>query len=110
VTFEVRRADLSLPVVAGLALASGSRAPSTEMSVQPSAPWGGSRGKEDAVQAPRYTDGQLVFVGIDWGGSYHQLCVVDAAGTRRRQIRLAHDVAGHCCVRRDRLGAVRLSA
>jgi hypothetical protein len=38
VTFEVRRADLSLPVVAGLELASGSRAASTEMSVQPSAP------------------------------------------------------------------------
>jgi len=46
------------------------------------------------VQAPLYTDGQPVFVGIDWGGSHHQLCVVDAAGTRRRQVRLAHDVAG----------------
>ena len=33
VTLEVRRADPSLPVVAGLALASGSRAASTEMSV-----------------------------------------------------------------------------
>jgi hypothetical protein len=35
-----------------------------------------------------------VFVGIDWGGSHHQLCVVDAVGARRRQVRLAHDVAG----------------
>ena len=35
-----------------------------------------------------------VFVGIDWGGSHHQLCVVDDAGARRRQVRLAHDVAG----------------
>jgi transposase len=35
-----------------------------------------------------------VFVGIDWGGSHHQLCVVDAAGTRRRQVRLGHEVAG----------------
>jgi Transposase/Transposase IS116/IS110/IS902 family len=37
---------------------------------------------------------QPVFVGIDWGGSHHQVCVVDAAGVRRRQVRLAHDVAG----------------
>src|SRR5512132_3648219 len=41
-----------------------------------------------------HADGQGVFVGIDWGGSHHQLCVVDAAGARRRQVRLAHDVAG----------------
>jgi len=35
-----------------------------------------------------------VFVGIDWGASHHQLCVVDATGRRRRQVRLSHDVAG----------------
>jgi transposase len=46
------------------------------------------------VQVPLPTDGQDAFVGIDWGGSHHQLCVVDAAGTRRRQTRLGHDVAG----------------
>jgi transposase len=46
------------------------------------------------VQAPLHTDGQDVFVGIDWGASHHQLCVVDTAGARRRQIRLGHDVAG----------------
>jgi hypothetical protein len=41
-----------------------------------------------------HADGQGLFVGIDWGGSHHQLCVVDAVGVRRRQLRLAHDVAG----------------
>lgn len=35
-----------------------------------------------------------VFVGIDWGASHHQLCVLDATGTRQRQVRLTHDVAG----------------
>jgi transposase len=36
----------------------------------------------------------LVFVGIDWGGSQHQLCVVDSAGKKLREMRLDHDVAG----------------
>jgi transposase len=35
-----------------------------------------------------------VFVGIDWGASHHQLCAVNAAGQRVRQVRLGHDVAG----------------
>ena len=35
-----------------------------------------------------------VFVGIDWGGSHHQLCVVDNAGKRLTQLRVTHDVAG----------------
>src|SRR3712207_3183876 len=35
-----------------------------------------------------------VFVGIDWGGSHHQLCAVNATGQRMRQVRLSHDVAG----------------
>jgi len=34
------------------------------------------------------------FAGIDWGGQHHQLCVVDQAGQRRQQFRVAHDVAG----------------
>jgi transposase len=46
------------------------------------------------VQSLLCAGGQPVFVGIDWGGSHHQVCVVDAAGVRRRQVRLAHDVAG----------------
>jgi hypothetical protein len=46
------------------------------------------------VQSVLRAGEQPVFVGIDWGGSHHQVCVVDAAGVRRRQVRLAHDVAG----------------
>jgi hypothetical protein len=39
-------------------------------------------------------DPQALFAGIDWGGSFHQLCVVDAAGTVVVQQRVAHDVEG----------------
>jgi transposase len=46
------------------------------------------------VQRLLHADGQGVFVGIDWGASHHQLCAVDAGGAKRRQVRLAHDVAG----------------
>jgi transposase len=35
-----------------------------------------------------------VFVGIDWGGSHHQICVLDLAGKRLREARLGHDVDG----------------
>jgi transposase len=35
-----------------------------------------------------------VFVGVDWGGSHHQLCAVSRTGQRLRQVRLGHDVAG----------------
>lgn len=35
-----------------------------------------------------------VFVGIDWGGQHHQLCVLDEHGTRRLETRIDHDVAG----------------
>lgn len=35
-----------------------------------------------------------VFVGVDWGGSHHQLCAVSQTGQRLRQVRLGHDVAG----------------
>jgi transposase len=38
--------------------------------------------------------GDEVFVGIDWGGSHHQLCAVNATGQRQRQVRVSHDVAG----------------
>jgi transposase len=34
------------------------------------------------------------FAGIDWGGSHHQLCVVDLAGSKQVEVRVAHDVAG----------------
>jgi transposase len=34
------------------------------------------------------------FAGIDWGGSHHQLCVVDHDGAKQREVRVTHDVAG----------------
>jgi len=34
------------------------------------------------------------FAGIDWGGSSHELCVVDATGQVITRKRIAHDVAG----------------
>lgn len=37
---------------------------------------------------------QRMFAGIDWGGSHHQLCVVDQHGRRQVQLRVTHDVAG----------------
>jgi transposase len=36
----------------------------------------------------------LAFAGIDWGGHEHQLCVVDGAGHKELELRVAHDVAG----------------
>ena len=41
------------------------------------------------------------FAGIDWGGEHHQLCVVDNAGKRLTQRRVAHDVAGLADLRRE---------
>lgn len=35
-----------------------------------------------------------VFVGIDWGGQHHQLCVLDGGGTRRLETRIDHDAVG----------------
>lgn len=35
-----------------------------------------------------------VFVGIDWGNSHHQVCLLDPTGVLVRQFRVAHDVAG----------------
>lgn len=34
------------------------------------------------------------FAGVDWGGSFHQLCVLTAEGTVVRQQRIDHDVDG----------------
>jgi transposase len=36
----------------------------------------------------------VVFGGIDWGGSFHQLCLLDATGTILVQRRVSHDVDG----------------
>lgn len=41
-----------------------------------------------------YPSGWSAFAGIDWGGAHHQLCIVDAGGKRRSQLRVTHDVAG----------------
>jgi transposase len=38
--------------------------------------------------------GGEVFAGIDWGGSFHQLCLLDGTGRVRSQRRISHDVAG----------------
>jgi Transposase len=46
------------------------------------------------VQSLLHADETQLFVGIDWGASHQQLCAVDAGGAKRRQVRLAHDVAG----------------
>jgi len=35
-----------------------------------------------------------VFIGLDWGNSHHQLCVLDARGTPVHRGRFGHDVAG----------------
>lgn len=35
-----------------------------------------------------------VFIGLDWGNSHHQLCILDAAGVIPDQGKFAHDVAG----------------
>jgi transposase len=56
------------------------------------------------VQTALHTDGTQLFVGIDWGASHHQLCAVDAGGARRRQVRLAHDVAGLAALDHELVG------
>ena len=40
------------------------------------------------------TAGEGVFIGLDWGNSQHQLCILDPAGRLVYQGRFAHDVAG----------------
>lgn len=35
-----------------------------------------------------------VFAGLDWGGSFHQICVIDGQGQTLRQQRVHHDIAG----------------
>lgn len=49
-----------------------------------------------------------VFVGVDWGNSHHQLCVVDGAGHLVEQGKVTHDVAGirDLQVRLGRRGAI----
>jgi hypothetical protein len=35
-----------------------------------------------------------VFAGLDWGETFHQLCLIDSTGTVLLQRRIMHDVAG----------------
>ena len=35
-----------------------------------------------------------MFIGLDWGNSHHQLCILDAAGRMVHQGKFAHDIAG----------------
>jgi transposase len=37
---------------------------------------------------------QRFFGGVDWGGSFHQLCLLNGSGTLVMQQRITHDVAG----------------
>jgi transposase len=46
----------------------------------------------DSVAGPAGAGG--VFIGVDWGNSHHQVCVLDLAGEVVDQGRFAHDVAG----------------
>ena len=39
-------------------------------------------------------DRQAVFAGVDWGGAFHQLCVLNGDGTLVVSQRIIHDVAG----------------
>ena len=41
------------------------------------------------------------FVGIDWGGEHHQLCVVDHQGLRLTEQRVSHDVGGLSNLQRE---------
>lgn len=41
-----------------------------------------------------FDDDQAVFVGIDWGGSFHQVCVLNDRGEVCEQRRVDHDVTG----------------
>ena len=78
--------------------ASGSRASSTWMSVRRGRPRGDpNRRRTVMTQSPTHPSTPPtpwpVFAGIDWGGSHHQLCVLDNTGERLAQLRVTHDVA-----------------
>lgn len=39
-------------------------------------------------------DAGLLFAGVDWGGSFHQVCVLDVTGKQLLTQRITHDVPG----------------
>jgi transposase len=86
-------------VVAGLASASGRSADlSAEMRFRRGRPCEGGAGSEEAHIVMSDQDhlhgDQQFFGGLDWGGSFHQLCVLDADGSLLLQQRIIHDVDG----------------
>jgi hypothetical protein len=90
----------SAGAVAGLVFASGSSADlSAEMRFRRGRPClGGGAGSEEVTFVMSDQDhllgDQQFFGGVDWGGSFHQLCVLDHAGEVVVQQRTSHDVAG----------------
>lgn len=84
-------------MVAGFVSASGSSATERrdEVPTKPAVWQGpGFEGAALLVQInPPGADGE-VFAGIDWGGSFHQVCLVDDRGQILRQQRVCHDIAG----------------
>jgi len=96
-----------LEAVAGFASVSGSSAHlwverRDEVPTRPAMPQGS--GMQGATLAhvttstidPTLTEAAAteVFAGIDWGGSFHQICLIDEDGKVLRQQRVPHDAAG----------------
>ena len=46
------------------------------------------------VHVTTSTSATEVFAGIDWGGSFHQICLIDEPGQVLRQQRVQHNAAG----------------
>lgn len=65
------------------------------MSPQPSRPGDGRtrRARCLHVDGPSSASRE-VFVGIGWGASHHQLCAMNGAGSRFRQLRASHEAGG----------------
>src|SRR4051794_37093054 len=88
-------ADSSLPVVVVPRSASGSRA--TEHLDERPKGIGPERTRDPKGHPLSDHDRSRdwpAFAGLDWGGSEHQLCILDAQGARLAQQRVTHDVAG----------------
>lgn len=50
--------------------------------------------KNSSSRSSSKTQTSAVFVGIDWGGDHHQICIVDDNSCRLLQARVTHDVTG----------------
>src|SRR5215218_3816659 len=99
VAFEVQRQTCPAGAMAGLVSASGSSADlSAEMRFRRGRSCEGGAGSEEAHIVMSNQDhlhvDQQFFGGVDWGGSFHQLCVLNTSGALVLQQRINHDVAG----------------